>query len=94
MHKGREFREAKAAPLSYEQEQLWFLQQLMPEMPFDNECRTVTLRGQLDVDALRKGLAAFIQRHEIWRTRHLPASTGNRCSWCRRTGSGHGRWRT
>ena len=68
MHKGREFRKAKAAPLSYEQEQLWFLQQLMPEMPFDNECRAVTLRGQLDVDALREGLAAFIQRHEIWRT--------------------------
>jgi amino acid adenylation domain-containing protein len=68
METGTGFRVAKVAPLSYEQEQLWFLHQLMPDVPLDNECRSVTLRGRLDTDALRESLAAFIQRHEIWRT--------------------------
>ena len=40
---------AKAAPLSYEQEPLWFLHQLVPEVPLDNECATVIFRGELDV---------------------------------------------
>ena len=58
----------KTVPLSYEQEPLWFLQQLVPDMPIDNECATVIFRGDLDVSALRDGLEAFIRRHEIWRT--------------------------
>jgi amino acid adenylation domain-containing protein len=63
-----DFRTEKTAPLSHEQEQLWFLHQLMPDAPLDNECRAVTLRGPLDTGALRDSLAAFIRRHEIWRT--------------------------
>ena len=59
---------AKAAPLSYEQEQLWFMHELMPDVPLDSECVMVTLRGELDGEALQESLAAFIQRHEIWRT--------------------------
>ena len=59
---------AKAAPLSYEQEQLWFMHELMTDVPLDSECVTVTLRGELDEEALQESLAAFIQRHEIWRT--------------------------
>ncbi len=58
----------KAAPLSYEQEQLWFLHQLMPDAAVDNECQAVILRGPLDTEMLRDSLAAFIHRHEIWRT--------------------------
>ena len=58
----------ESAPLSYEQEQLWFLHQLAPDMPMDNECATVIFRGELDVEALGESLGAFIQRHEIWRT--------------------------
>ena len=59
---------AQAAPLSYEQEQLWFMHELMTDVPLDSECVTVTLRGELDGEALQESLAAFIQRHEIWRT--------------------------
>ena len=59
---------AKAAPLSYEQEQLWSMHELMPDVPLDSECVTVTLRGELNREALQESLAAFIQRHEIWRT--------------------------
>ena len=58
----------KEAPLSYEQEPLWFLHQLAPDMPVDNECAMVIFRGELDAQALRESLGAFIQRHEIWRT--------------------------
>jgi amino acid adenylation domain-containing protein len=58
----------KKVPLSYEQEPLWFLHQLAPDMPVDNECAMVILRGELDVQALGESLGAFIQRHEIWRT--------------------------
>jgi len=58
----------REAPLSYEQEPLWFLHQLAPDTPVDNECTMVILRGALDVAALRGSLGAFIQRHEIWRT--------------------------
>ena len=58
----------KEVPLSYEQEPLWFLHQLAPDMPVDNECAMVIFRGELDVQALGESLGAFIQRHEIWRT--------------------------
>ena len=68
MDKTTELREAKVAPLSQEQEQLWFMHQLRPGAPLDSECVTVTLRGELDGEALRESLAAFIRRHEIWRT--------------------------
>ncbi len=64
----REFHQARMAPLSHEQEQLWILQQLRPETPLGNMCTAVTLRGPLRVDALRESLAALLRRHEIWRT--------------------------
>jgi hypothetical protein len=59
---------AKTATLSDEQEQLWFMHQLRPDAPPDSERVTLTVRGELDQEALRKSLAAFIGRHEIWRT--------------------------
>ncbi len=55
------------APLSHEQEQLWILHQLVPELPLDNACTAVTLHGPLDAGLLRESLAAFIRRHESWR---------------------------
>ena len=58
----------RQAPLSYEQEPLWFLGEMVPDMPVDTECAMVVLPGELDVQALRDGLEAFVQRHEIWRT--------------------------
>jgi amino acid adenylation domain-containing protein len=56
-------------PLSYEQEHLWFSHRLMPDSPLDHECAMVTFpERELDAEALRQSLDAFIQRHEIWRT--------------------------
>jgi hypothetical protein len=84
-----ELSEAKTAPLSHEQEQLWLVHQMAPEAHLDTECITVILRGELDVTALRESLAAFIQRHEIWRT-SFPSRDGTgvqvmhaegRCPW-------------
>jgi amino acid adenylation domain-containing protein len=56
------------APLSYEQRQVWFLHELMPDPGLDNESRIVAIRGQLDALRLEDSLRAFIKRHEIWRT--------------------------
>src|SRR2546421_3851222 len=54
-------------PLSFGQEQLWFLTRLAPE-PVYNEVFTVRLPGPLDVAALEQSLNEVIRRHEIWRT--------------------------
>jgi len=67
-HQVSEFGETRAAPLSYEQEQLWVLHQLAPETTADHECAAVTLSGPLEAGLLRESLDAVIQRHETWRT--------------------------
>ncbi len=56
------------APLSYGQQQLWLLDQLVPDAPVYNECVTIHLPGTLNVVALERSLNEFIRRHEIWRT--------------------------
>ena len=55
-------------PLSFGQEQLWFLTHLAPEVPAYNEAYTVCLPGPLDVAALERSFNEIIRRHEIWRT--------------------------
>lgn len=56
------------APLSFGQQQLWLLAQLIPDIPVYNECVTIHLPGPLDISALEQSLNEFIRRHEIWRT--------------------------
>ncbi|NKB76040.1 MAG: amino acid adenylation domain-containing protein [Gammaproteobacteria bacterium] len=56
-------------PLSFAQERLWFLDQLNPENPFYNALAALRIRGNLNVDALRKSMKAVVERHEILRTR-------------------------
>ncbi len=56
------------APLSFGQQQIWLHAQLVPDVPLYNEPITVRLPGPLNVDALKQGLNAFIQRHAAWRT--------------------------
>src|ERR1700759_4024847 len=77
--------EREEVPLSYEQEQLWFSHQLMPNATLDHECVMVAFpAGNLDAVALRQSLDAFVQRHEIWRTTFQPHGAhggGGPCRW-------------
>ncbi|WP_376794687.1 condensation domain-containing protein, partial [Thermogemmatispora sp.] len=56
------------APLSFGQQQLWFLSRLVGERPVYNECVTLHLPGPLQRDAFEQSFNEFIRRHEIWRT--------------------------
>jgi len=58
-------------PLSFSQEQLWFLAQVEPNIPVYNEPCTIRFPGAIDVDALEKALNAIINRHESLRTRFM-----------------------
>ncbi|MCS0603725.1 amino acid adenylation domain-containing protein [Streptomyces sp. LP11] len=56
-------------PLSYGQEQLWYLDRLHPPGPLYNIPADLRLRGPLDADALRGALADLAARHEVLRVR-------------------------
>ncbi len=56
------------AQLSYSQERLWFLDQLLPDRPTYNMAYAYRLRGALDIEALRQALCWIIRRHEVLRT--------------------------
>jgi amino acid adenylation domain-containing protein len=56
------------APLSFGQQQLWLIAQLVPDVPVYNECVTIHLPGPLDVAVLEQSFNAFVRRHEAWRT--------------------------
>ncbi|MGE6917445.1 amino acid adenylation domain-containing protein [Achromobacter kerstersii] len=56
------------APLSYSQQQLWFLQKLDPASTAYNLPRALRIRGKLDVSALRAAFAALARRHAILRS--------------------------
>ena len=60
--------EQSAARASLEQEQIWIHAELAGTKPVYAEPVTVHYSGALDGDALRRSLAAFIQRHSAWRT--------------------------
>jgi len=55
-------------PLSFGQQQLWFLAQLMPDTPVYTECATIHLPGPLNVTALEQSYNEILSRHEAWRT--------------------------
>ncbi|NEP32365.1 non-ribosomal peptide synthetase, partial [Moorena sp. SIO3B2] len=55
-------------PLSFGQEQLWFLNQLTPEKPVYNETLSIHLGGDINITALEESLTELIRRHEILRT--------------------------
>jgi amino acid adenylation domain-containing protein len=62
-------------PLSFAQERLWFLEQLMPGTSVYNLPAALVLDGQLDVAALDAALAELLRRHEGLRT-VFPAREG------------------
>ncbi len=64
---GRHPRE-KNAPLSFAQQRLWFLDQLIHGSPVYNISEVLRLRGSLNVVALEASLTEIVQRHESLRT--------------------------
>jgi amino acid adenylation domain-containing protein len=55
-------------PLSFAQERLWFLDQLMPGSASYNIPSVWRLRGPLRRDALERSLREIVRRHEVLRT--------------------------
>ncbi len=60
--------ERARAPMSYAQQQLWFLEQLRPGAAAYNNPGAVVLEGPLDRRALARGLGEIVRRHEALRT--------------------------
>ncbi|MGW6980820.1 condensation domain-containing protein, partial [Streptomyces sp. NPDC054932] len=57
-------------PLSYGQQQMWFLSRLEPESAEYHVPLVLRMRGPLDADALDTGWQRLVARHEILRTRY------------------------
>ncbi|MBN4004268.1 non-ribosomal peptide synthetase [Nostoc sp. LPT] len=55
-------------PLSFAQQQLWFLQQLLPDNHLSNMLLVLRLSGSLNIAALEQSLSELIRRHEVLRT--------------------------
>ncbi|MBS1808496.1 MAG: amino acid adenylation domain-containing protein [Acidobacteria bacterium] len=56
------------APLAFNQESLWFLEQLNPNTATYNLSDAMRLRGSLDAEALQQTLETIVARHEALRT--------------------------
>ena len=61
-------RQLKSAPLSYNQQGLWVLNQLMLGESVYHTPTAARLTGTLNVDALKKALQSLIDRHDALRT--------------------------
>src|SRR5258705_12830038 len=55
-------------PLSFAQERIWFVEQLMPGSTAYNLTVVYRLRGHLDLSSLDWSLNQIIRRHDILRT--------------------------
>jgi amino acid adenylation domain-containing protein len=55
-------------PLSFSQEALWFLDQLVPGQPTFNVSAALRIKGPLDYGALERSLDELVRRHESLRT--------------------------
>ncbi len=61
-------RETGLFPLSFAQQRLWFIDQLIPVNPFYNIPFAFRLVGSLDILALKRSFNEIIRRHETLRT--------------------------
>ncbi|MET0795353.1 MAG: amino acid adenylation domain-containing protein, partial [Polyangiaceae bacterium] len=64
-------RDGTEAPLSYAQQQLWFLQSLDRGLTAYNLPRAFRIKGELRVDALERAFQAVIARHAVLRSRFI-----------------------
>lgn len=70
-----EFDGSESAPLTAAQEGIWYHQSMFPEVPLYNVPVVVELRGEVDVDAMRRAWQAASVRHPMLRAR-LSAGAG------------------
>jgi amino acid adenylation domain-containing protein len=56
-------------PLSFSQQRLWFLDQIVPGSALYNMPTALKLKGLLDLAAIQRALDEVLRRHEILRTR-------------------------
>src|SRR4051794_6836851 len=61
-------------PLSFAQEQLWFIDRFAPGLPTYNIPQLMWLSGRLDLPALNRAVTALVSRHESLRSRLVPGS--------------------
>ncbi len=59
---------SRQVPVSFGQEQLWFLEELGVEAGTYNVVSGVRLRGELKEEALERALGEMVRRHEVLRT--------------------------
>lgn len=62
--------------LSFAQQQLWFLEQLLPGNTPYNVPIYLRFRGDLSVEALKRALDTIVQRHEVLRTCIITTAQG------------------
>ena len=70
--------DAGPAELSFAQQRLWFLDQLVPGNPFYSIPSALPLRLAVDEPALRRALAEIVRRHEALRTTFIATADGPR----------------
>src|SRR5437588_9173686 len=63
-------------PLSFGQEQLWFMDRFAPGLPTYTIPAGLWLRGPLDAGALGRALDGIVARHEALRTRLVSGADG------------------
>ncbi len=61
-------RQTNRFPLSYAQQRMWFLDRMEPGNPMYNNPAAVSIKGKVNVGAIRKALAEMGKRHEVLRT--------------------------
>ncbi|MBO3748353.1 amino acid adenylation domain-containing protein [Streptosporangiaceae bacterium NEAU-GS5] len=68
--------DAEAAPLTFGQERLWFLNRLNPDDTSHNIYLAYRLRGPLDADVLERAIGTIVDRHDALRTRYTVDDEG------------------
>lgn len=63
----QQFRGPRSFPLSYAQEQLWFMDKLQPGSPVYNIPLYLPFQGSFDLGALKKALQTLARRHDMLR---------------------------
>src|SRR6516225_6292429 len=58
----------RVAPLSYSQQRLWFLEQLVTRNAYYNETSALYFAFPVDAQALKCSLNDIVRRHEVLRT--------------------------